>query len=253
MVTPLPKASCLSAPFAAALLLLAGCGDGPTAPDPLDAEALANRLEVIARVSPRIDGIMLGAASVHFRDAGRVTPITVIVGGRSETWYAASSEMVFPDLPCLPPAPGLACPGSEPLAMRHLFAVDGVDAKRLLVISTSTDGGGSFGHVVSEGPVSAARGFLLVRGSGVQAHATGGSMTSSLAETVGPCPEPPRRGPEAPPIESCEHVSITWQVDAEFMMQGLDGGSTAAMSIDVPAIDVAGTRLVLAASSFPGS
>ena len=252
MPISLPKASRLSAPLAAALLLLAGCGDGPTAPDPLDAESLANRLEVLARVAPRVDGILLGAASVHFRDAGRVTPIAVIVGGRSETWYAASSEMVFPDLPCLPPAPGLACPGSEPLALRHLFAVDGVNAKRLLVISTSTDGG-NFDHAVSEGPVSAATGLLLVRSSGVHAHATSGSMTSSLAATVGLCPEPPRRGPEAPPIESCEHVSIAWQLDAEFTMLDLGGGSTAAMRIAIPAVDVAGTRLVLAPSSPPGS
>ena len=251
MSTRLPNATRLFAPLAAALVLLAGCGDDPTAPDPLDAESLATRLELLSRRAPQADGILLSAAGVHFRDAGRVTPIAVIIDGQAETWYAASSEMVFPSMPCLPPASGLSCPEPVALEQRHLFAVDGVNATRLLVFSTSMDGSRTFDQADWEWPALPASGILLVRGSGVQAFATAGSLTSSLV-TLGDCPAPLRRGPRAPTIESCERVSIGWQVDAE--LTSLRAGAAAPDAIDVviPAVDVAGTRQVLSPPTFPG-
>ena len=252
MAISLPKASRLSVPFVAALLLLAGCGDGPTAPDPLDAEALANRLELLSRRSPQLDAVMLGAAGVHFRDAGRVTPITVSVDGRSETWYAATSEMVFPPMPCLSPAPGVPCPDTAPLELRHIFAVDGVNATRMLVISASTAGSGSFDRAAVEWPALPATGVLLVRGKGVQAFATAGSVTTSVTENLGDCPERPQRGSRAQRIASCERVSIAWQVDAELTAVPPDGDPRVTMSLEIPAVEVFGVRLVLAPHTLPG-
>ena len=247
-----PKAFRLFAVSGAALVLLAACGE-PTAPapDPLDAESLANRLEGLSRRAPQMDGILLSAAGVHFRDAARVTPITVVIDGQTETWYAASSETVIPAMACPSPSPGLFCPPTGAIMHRQLVAVDGVDAMRLLMFSTI----GGFDAVLTppdpERPRLPVSGLLLERGKGVQAFATGGSMTSSVVATLGDCPRRPRRGPAAPPIESCERVSLAWEVDVELTSLRSDAAAPTTISVAIPAIEVSGVRLVFASPMFP--
>ncbi len=243
MSIPLRESFRRSISLVAAFVLLAACGGEPTAPDPLDADSMATRLENLSRGAPREDGVILSAAGVHFRAAGRVTPIEVIIDGRRETWYAASSELVLPSVPCLVPSFGLPCRGLVPLEQRHLYAVDGVDARRLLIVSSFADGSGSFDQQETEWPEMPATGILLRRGRGVQAFASGGSMTSSLTATLEPCPEQ-RRGPAHPPIESCDRVSIAWQVDAEMSSVREVVGET--VSVLIPTVDVPGARTVFA-------
>ena len=253
MPSPRPNTFRLVAFLTAATIGLAGCSDGPTAPDPLDAEALAGRLEALSRQAPESDRLLLGAAGGHFRAAGRITPITVFVDGQRETWYAASSEVVFPPLPCLPPSSGFHCGAPVAVELRHMYAVDGADASRLLLISTSTAGGGSFGQDNLEWPAPRlTTGILLTRGTGVTAFATGGSATSSLVETLGECRRmPPRTGTSAPPIESCERVSIAWEVDATMTPFQFGEPTLPALDIVIPAVKVFGTRLVFGAVTFP--
>ena len=248
-----PNAFRLVAPLAAALIALSGCSDGPTAPDPLDAESLASRLEALSRQAPENDRLLLGAAGGHFRAAGHVTPITVFVDGQRETWYAATSEVVFPPLPCLPPSSGFLCPAPVGIELRHIYAVDGVDASRLILITTSTAGGGSFGQDNLEWPAPRlTTGILLTRGTGVTAFATAGSATSSLVETLGECRRvPPPPTPTMPGTESCERVSIAWEVDAR--MTPFPAGEMAPTAIDVviPSVEVLGSRMVFEPLTLP--
>ena len=254
MPSPRPNTFRLLAPLAAALIGLAACSDGPTAPNPLDAEALAGRLEALSRHAPENHRMLLGAAGGHFRAAGRITPITVFVDGQRETWYAASSEVVFPPLPCLPPSLGFTCGAPVAVELRHMYAVDDADASRLLVISTSTAGGGSFGQDNLEWAAPRlTTGVLLSPGIGVSAFATAGTASSSLVETLGECGRMPQRRPgtSAPPIESCERVSIAWEVDAT--MTPIQPGETTLppLNIVIPHVEVLGARLVFGAITLP--
>ena len=248
-----PNTFGLVPPLAAALIALAGCSDSPTAPDPLDAESLAGRLESLSKQASENERLLLSAAGGHFRAAGRVTPITVVVDGQSETWYAATSEVVFPPMPCLPPSSGFLCPGPIAVEMRHMFAVDGVDASRLLVITTSTAGDGSFDPRSSEWLLPRlATGLLLVRGTGVTAFATAGSATSSLVETLGECRRMPRPPTSTmPPIESCDRVSIAWEVDARMTPFTAGEMAPTAIGIVVPSVEVLGTRMVFGPLTLP--
>jgi hypothetical protein len=96
---------------AAALLVLAGCGDSGTGPaDPADGRRLAAQFEGLADqigdsgTSATADALRHAAQIVRL--VGHATPVTVTIDGVGHDWLAAAEQLDFPELQCVWPASG---------------------------------------------------------------------------------------------------------------------------------------------------